>query len=229
MLLVPNVHWILVEDSEVKTELVTKFLNQIEIYGQLKYTHLNVPTPIEYKTKTSDPNWIKPRGVLQRNIALRWLREHQAELDKEGIVYFADDDNTYDLRLFNEMRNTTKVSVWPVGLVGGLLVEKPIVEDGIVTGWNSLWKPNRKFPIDMAGFAIKLRFLLENKDALFSLKVPRGFQETHLLKQIINDISDLEPKANGCNDILVWHTRTEEPKLRQEKKLKIPSNFNMEL
>jgi len=35
-----------------------------------------------------------------------------------------------DVELFEEMRATKKVSVWPVGLVGGIMVEKPIVEKG---------------------------------------------------------------------------------------------------
>lgn len=45
-----------------------------------------------------------------------------------GVVYFADDDNTYDIRIFDEMRTISRVGVWPVGLVGGLMVERPIVD-----------------------------------------------------------------------------------------------------
>ena len=40
------------------------------------------------------------------------------------MIYFADDDNTYSLEIFEEMRHTQTVSVWPVGLVGGLMVER---------------------------------------------------------------------------------------------------------
>lgn len=32
-----------------------------------------------------------------------------------------DDDNSYDIQLFDEMRTTTRVSVWPVALSGQLL------------------------------------------------------------------------------------------------------------
>ncbi len=60
-------------------------------------------------------------------------REHAK--DRDGVVYFADDDNTYALDLFKEIRSTTRVSVFPVGLVGGVLVEKPKVLNGRVIGW----------------------------------------------------------------------------------------------
>ena len=109
-LLVPNVHWILVEDSKsklkfiyrknrlssiqlylhvyttnrecvnyiifaclVKTQLVTNFL---ENECGVKYTHLNVLTPSDEKLQATDPNWLKPRGVHQRNEGLHWLRQH---------------------------------------------------------------------------------------------------------------------------------------------------------
>ncbi len=57
------------------------------------------------------------------------------------------------------MRNTTTVSVWPVALVGGLLVERPLVDyrTGKVTDWLVGWKKERPFPIDMAGFAVNLK------------------------------------------------------------------------
>jgi hypothetical protein len=60
-------------------------------------------------------------------------REHAK--DRDGVVYFADDDNTYALDLFKEIRTTARVSVFPVGLVGGVLVEKPKVLNGRVIGW----------------------------------------------------------------------------------------------
>ena len=44
------------------------------------------------------------------------------------MVYFADDDNTYTTQLFDEITRTKKVTVFPVGLVGGVMVEKPLVD-----------------------------------------------------------------------------------------------------
>ena len=43
------------------------------------------------------------------------------------VVYFGDDDNTYDLRLFDEIRWTERVSVFPVGLIG-YAMSSPIVQ-----------------------------------------------------------------------------------------------------
>lgn len=96
---VPNFHWILVEDAPQKTSLVTRFL---ETSG-LIYTHLSATTPPNYKLGRNDPNWKKPRGVEQRNAALRWLRENLKPSDR-GVVYFADDDNTYSIKLFREVK-----------------------------------------------------------------------------------------------------------------------------
>lgn len=77
------------------------------------------------------------------------------------------------------MRETQEVSVWPVGLVGGLLVEKPVVNvtSGRVVGWNSQWRPERPFPIDMAGFAINLQHLLRHPEVSFSLLFYRTVSE----------------------------------------------------
>lgn len=45
--LVPNIHWIVVEDSEVKTELVRNLIEE----SNLKVTHLNAKTPPFEKIK----------------------------------------------------------------------------------------------------------------------------------------------------------------------------------
>ena len=98
-LLVPKFHWIVVEDSAVKTELVTNLLRTCG----LSYTHLNAMTPPDYKLQDEDPNWLKPRGVVQRNAALEWIRQELRPNQHKGVVYFADDDNTYSLKLFEEV------------------------------------------------------------------------------------------------------------------------------
>lgn len=52
--------------------------------------------PVQYKKKTKGP---RPRGVSNRNKGLEWIRENAYN----GVFYFADDDNTYDLDLFSEV------------------------------------------------------------------------------------------------------------------------------
>lgn len=93
---VPQFHWIVVEDSNSHTELVSRFLAR----SGLRYTHLNVFTPRRFKRTGM------PRATEQRNLALGWLRGHRSVKDK-GIVFFADDDNTYSLALFEEVNTTS--------------------------------------------------------------------------------------------------------------------------
>jgi len=54
------------------------------------------------------------KGIHQRNKGIFWLQKN-VDLSKDGVVYFADDDNTYDLELFdqvsNKMKNKTKTSL----------------------------------------------------------------------------------------------------------------------
>ncbi len=87
--------------------MVTDFLAA----SGLTYTHLYKLTPRDRKLQEGDPSWLKPRGAEQRNEGLRWLREmgsaakgKEAAALEEAVVYFADDDNTYSLQLFEEVR-----------------------------------------------------------------------------------------------------------------------------
>ncbi|KYO38982.1 galactosylgalactosylxylosylprotein 3-beta-glucuronosyltransferase 1 isoform B [Alligator mississippiensis] len=211
LLHVPNLHWILVEDSQRRTPLITRLLRDTG----LNYTHLNVETPRNYKLRGDMRDPRIPRGTMQRNLALRWLREtFNKNNSQPGIVYFADDDNTYSLELFEEMRMTRKVSVWPVAFVGGLRYESPKVNAaGKVYGWKTVFDPHRPFAIDMAGFAVNLRLILQRSQAYFKLRgVKGGYQESSLLRELVT-LNDLEPKAANCTKILVWHTRTEKPVL----------------
>ncbi|XP_045172223.1 galactosylgalactosylxylosylprotein 3-beta-glucuronosyltransferase 3-like [Mercenaria mercenaria] len=218
---VPNIHWIIVEDSAAKTVLVSRFLTSCKI----PYTHLNIATPGKLKLKEDDPNWLKPRGVYQRNAALDWIRKQPSNT---GVVYFADDDNTYDLQLFEEMRFTKKVTVWPVGLVGYLWYESPVVRQGKVIGWYTFWKPERPFAMDMAGFAVNLSLFKDHPTAQFHTSAGRGNLESDLLTQLDITLSDLEPKADKCTKVLVWHTRTEKPSLKNEEKMMRKYGYNSE-
>lgn len=79
-----------IEDAKEPTKLVSKVLDRIGI----PYSHMIAPMPDKYKH-----NKVKPRGVANRNRGLKWIRENASE----GVFYFADDDNTYDIAIFDQV------------------------------------------------------------------------------------------------------------------------------
>ena len=93
---VKRFHWIVIEDSDVRTTLVSDLLWQ----SRIEYTHLNALSP--------KINPKKHRGVLQRNAGLDWIRTN-LHTNNSGVVYFADDDNTYSLQLFEEVNPNLSV------------------------------------------------------------------------------------------------------------------------
>ncbi|KAL1505398.1 hypothetical protein ABEB36_004972 [Hypothenemus hampei] len=208
--LVPNIHWIVIEDAKEKSDLVRNLIEESHLIA----THLVAQTAPVEKSKDKNPKVKRHRGVEQRNTGLKWLRDNLVPGKHKGVVYFMDDDNTYSIKLFEEIAKVKRVGVWPVGLVGGLNVEMPIVDEntGKVTGYKSGWLPNRPFAIDMAGFAINLDLILTKKDANFSYQMAKGMQESEFLSYFTTK-EELEPLADLCTKVYVWHTRTETPKI----------------
>uniref|UniRef100_A0ACB8GDH4 Uncharacterized protein n=1 Tax=Sphaerodactylus townsendi TaxID=933632 RepID=A0ACB8GDH4_9SAUR len=94
---VARLHWVLVEDAPVRTDLVSRFVAGLAGAGP-PCTHLHVPTPPRYKRPGL------PRATEQRNAGLAWIRQrHQhSPAPPPGVLFFADDDNTYSLELFQE-------------------------------------------------------------------------------------------------------------------------------
>lgn len=68
----------------------------------------------------------KPKGVSNRRAALDWIKEHGNDKD---VLYFLDDDNTVNVKLFDEIRFTQRVSMFPVGFIGEYRVSSPIVKE----------------------------------------------------------------------------------------------------
>lgn len=136
----PYVHWIIIEDAEKNSDLVENLLKRTGL--DKRSTLLYAKTPSDFKLKRKDPSWSKPRGVEQRNEALKWIRANvKYTPESRSAIYFMDDDNTYSIELFEEIKKILpgKVAVWPVGLVGGLMVEKPVLdEENQVLGFNSV-------------------------------------------------------------------------------------------
>ena len=142
---------------------------------------------------------------------MQWIVQNWHQ---KSVLYFGDDDNTYDLRLFGEIRKTKKVSVFPVALLGNQSISTPIVEtrkiqsvDGKMTsvnkvvGFSDAWYGNRKFALDMAGFAVNVEFLVTNENA--SMPYKAAYEEDLFIQSLNVTLDDLEPLADGCTQVTV--------------------------
>nr|CAD7446688.1 unnamed protein product [Timema bartmani] len=182
---VKNVHWLVIEDAKNQTRMVTELLER----SGISFDHLVAPMPDIYKTRKGP----KPRGVSNRNRGLQWLRANATK----GVFYFADDDNTYDIRLFEEIRTTKRVAMWPVGLCTKTGLSSPVVIDGKFSGFYDGWVAGRKFPVDMAGFAVSVNFFLQRPNAQMPYRP--GFEEDGFLKSLAPFTpSEIELKADNC-------------------------------
>ncbi|KAK7862681.1 hypothetical protein R5R35_000925 [Gryllus longicercus] len=190
---VPNLHWIVADDNQACNDMVTKLLKKFGI----PFTHIASPMPEIYRKAETIP-----RGVANRRAALNWIRKNV----KSGVFYFGDDDNTFDLELFDEIRDTKKVSMFPVGLIGDYAVSSPVLKEGKIIGFFDSWPSKRKFPVDMAGFAVNIELLLSHPNA--SMPYKAGYEEDQFLRSLGVTIGDIEPKGKSCTQILVWHTQT---------------------
>ncbi|EFO92239.1 hypothetical protein CRE_11136 [Caenorhabditis remanei] len=210
---VKDLHWIVVEDGNRTIPAVEEILKR----SNLPYTYMAHKTAVGYPR----------RGWYQRTMALKFIRSNTSQIlgkeHEEGVVYFGDDDNSYDIRLFTEyIRNVKTLGIWAVGLVGGTVVEAPKVIDGKVNAFNVKWNPKRRFAVDMAGFAVNLKVVL-NSDAVFGTSCKRGggAPETCLLEDMGLEREDIEPfghEKEKDREIFVWHTKTSTPNIAQAKK-----------
>ena len=101
---VPKITWIVVEDSVDRTQTVKNLLAR-----QCKSV-----TSVHLTAKTSSNVRGRGKGINQRNAGLSWIRQNcrsstnnnttvPVEKKCRGVVYLMDDDNKYDLRLFQEV------------------------------------------------------------------------------------------------------------------------------
>lgn len=158
---------------------------------------LSAPMPNKYKKKV-----VKPRGVSNRNRGLQWIRKNATE----GVFYFADDDNTYDLEIFEQMRHTQKVAMWPVGLVTKFGLSSPIIRNGKLAGFYDGWIGGRKYPVDMAGFAVNVKFFLSRPNA--TMPYDAGYEEDRFLRSLAPlRHSEIELLASNCTEVSWWRTK----------------------
>jgi len=175
------------------------------------------------KTDIKANEKLNHRGVDQRNAALSIIKQfhvidhiytdHDAKMhysdrqfDGPAVVFFCDDDNSYDIRLFDLMAEIPvgKIGMWPVGLVGGL--KGPICSDGKLVRFHSGWAPERPFPVDMASFAFHVSLLNENNPT-FTCDSEQGMLETDFLQSLGAEKSELYLPLD-CKVVWIWHTQT---------------------
>lgn len=80
----------------------------------------------------------------------------------------------------------------------------------------------------MAGFAVNLNYLKQYPNATMPYKA--GYEEDSFLKSIGLKINEIEPKANDCTEILVWHTQTtkkKSPVLKFSEEVLTRTNSNL--
>lgn len=188
-----NIFWIVSEDAMQPSVQVTELLTR----SGLPYVHLLGPRPVTHRDKRSG------RGVSNRLKGLQWLRDNLTNTSNEGVIYFADDDNAYDVQVFDEMMSTKKVSVWPVGCLAKVGLSSPIVDKdtGKVTGFHDPFLARRRFAIDMAGFAVDLRLFLSKPKATMPFKV--GYEEDYFIRSLGIKLNDLEPKGDNCTKVRI--------------------------
>ena len=200
LLHIKNLVWIVAEDSASCTDTVSSIL--LRYKKKIPYVHLLSPMPERYNDVI-----LTPKGVSSRNAGVNWIidNDFHGNVRGPGVIYFGDDDNTYDLSLFEEIRWTKKVSMLPVGFIGEDAFTSPVVDNNKVVGFSDPWFGMRKFPVDMAGFAVNIDLLQKHRPKMPYLK---GFEETLFLENMNITNDDIEPLANGCTEVLVWHTQT---------------------
>lgn len=98
------------------------------------------------------------------------------------------------------MRYTKKVSMWPVGLITKYGVSSPIVKNGMLSGFYDGWIGGRKFPIDMAGFAVNVQFLHSRPNA--SMPFKPGYEEDGFLRSLTPlRLNEIELLASNCTEV----------------------------
>lgn len=210
---VNNLIWIVAEDAKEPTKQVLELLDDLKI----PHKYLLTPMPQKYRNL---PSSLWPKGVANRNSAMKWIFDRvKKNGDFSGSFYFADDDNTYDIRLFEEIRTGTQtVSMFPVGFISKLFVSTPIVDfAGRFRGFYEGWKGNRTFTLDMAGFAVNVKYFVSKSERFYAqsnftlMPFKKGFEEEGFLKIMQVPPNRVQFLASNCTKVYVWHTKTVNP------------------
>ncbi|XP_063711839.1 galactosylgalactosylxylosylprotein 3-beta-glucuronosyltransferase 3-like [Symsagittifera roscoffensis] len=214
--LVPNCDWIVVEDAAEVNPQVYSYLKDYNSGGQY------------YVAVKSDSRYLLLKGRSQRNKAIRILRglyeahngTHQSNPYRDSVVYFADDDNTYDSQFLELLKETKKISLFNVDFLSNGSYGGPIVENEKIVGFQISWYGGRKFPVDMAGFAINVDFMSSKNFPTFPISW-KGYMESFYLASFGLPASQMQ-FFKGEEGVHVWHTKTKKPEqIRKAPKFKV--------
>ncbi|CEM23322.1 unnamed protein product [Vitrella brassicaformis CCMP3155] len=195
---VENVHFVLVEDSHQITPRIQQLLDASPV---LHWSHLHFSTTGQYHVK----------GAEQRNTGLDHIRgmissEIDADLRRAyeaGVVYFADESNAYDLKLFAEIRKVKRIGVWPVGAVSGLPFQHCVVSPntGKIKGYVA--ESLNPFPMDTAGFGIHVKSILTHSrdEPRWNKHAEADMAITDFLQQFGLPLEELEPLGSNCTEV----------------------------
>uniref|UniRef100_A0AC35UG47 Galactosylgalactosylxylosylprotein 3-beta-glucuronosyltransferase n=1 Tax=Rhabditophanes sp. KR3021 TaxID=114890 RepID=A0AC35UG47_9BILA len=222
--LLPFIHWIVIEDGDKKSLGVSRILKR----SGIKCTYFAAKTP----------KFVFPkRGWWQRDMAIERLIVNKSKFiskHQRGIVYFGDDDNSYDPKLFTDyVVNVQKIGVWAVGLSSSS-VEAPIVKNKKVVGFDTWYAPEREHPFDFSAFALSLKYFEDNPKArLTNDPTLYPYSPEGILLQKLNiNLSDLEPfesQLTNPKEIYVWHTKTQIPNYFKTVNRKEVYGYDVEL
>lgn len=101
------------------------------------------------------------------------------------------------------MRHIQKVAMWPVGLVTKFGISSPIIKEGKIIGFYDGWIGGRKYPVDMAGFAVNVQFFLSRPNA--SMPFKPGYEEDGFLRSLAPlNMTDIELLASNCTEVIFF-------------------------
>ena len=132
-----NYTWLIVEDADAvhpEVRTVTAGLNVVHLHCG--------PT--------------RDKGHAQRNFALEYIRERRLE----GVVYNMDDDNFCYRLICDELRKVEKIAIFPVGNLGPVGIERPVLHEGKLVFWSAHFA-DRAYPVDVGGLAFPSHILFD--------------------------------------------------------------------
>lgn len=100
-MLLKNIFWIVIEEDTKLDSYIEKLLKA----SKIPHVYL----------QAKDPR-LPCFGWAQKNKALDYIREHSDQFGNDTVVYFANDGNAYNVKLFDEyIRKVDSVGVWGAG------------------------------------------------------------------------------------------------------------------